>query len=120
MHKQDTPVKAARLIPKSLYDELVEKITERLTIIPVFKISYSWEETAHNLGNISIDQYEIATPFDVTSLYINVSVKGASDEGAEKLYSGNVFSHQRIKKVLFSTLNQKQLMNFQGFSIINK
>ena len=120
MHKQDTPVKAARLIPESLYDELVEKITERLTIIPVFKTSYSWEETTHNLGNISIDQYEIATPFDVTSLYINVSVKGASDEGAEKLYSGNVFSHQRIKKVLFSTLNQKQLMNFQGFSIINK
>ena len=103
MHKQDTPVKAARLIPESLYDELVEKITERLTIIPVFKISYSWEETAHNLGNISIDQYEIATPFDITSLYINVSVKGASDEGAEKLYSENVFSHQRIKKVLFFT-----------------
>lgn len=103
MHKQNTPVKAARLIPESQYDELVEKITERLTVITVFKISCSWEETAHNLVNISIDQDEIATPFDVTSLYINVAVKGASDEGAEKLYSGNVFSHQRIKKVLFFT-----------------
>ena len=65
--------------------KLVEKITERLSVIPESKINCSSNQTVHNLRNVSLDHDEAVIYFDVTSLYTNVPVKEAAFEVAKKL-----------------------------------
>ena len=65
--------------------KLVEKITERLSVIPESKINCSSNQTVHNLRNVSLDHDEVVIYFDVTSLYTNVPVKEAAFEVAKKL-----------------------------------
>ena len=95
MHKKSIPLRPVLSMPGSLY-----KVNRMVVSSSRIKKNSSTQKTVDCLKRMTLESDEVIVSFDVTSLNTNAPNKEATQEAADRLYSGDVQAPSVDKKRL--------------------
>ena len=87
VHKAETPLRPVLSLPGSSYENLNKTILKFFDNIDCANIETNTEDTRERIENIFRDPDKTIISLDVKSLYLNVPLKEAIENGLQKLYS---------------------------------